>query len=160
MRLQVIRLTAMMILAAIGASAPASERAVPYWASITAGDAYLRTGPGRNYPVIWRYRRVGLPVIVLQVHQSWRRVRDFEGSEGWMASVLLSAERTAMVTGSVRPLRGAPDHASRLLWRVAPGVVGKIRHCRHGWCEFGLNGRYGYIEVSGLWGVGADEVIE
>lgn len=160
MRRYVIRLFAMLAFAAIGASAPASERQVPYWASITAGDAYLRTGPGREYPVTWRYRRPGLPVIVLQVHESWRRVRDFEGTEGWMASVLLSAERTAMVRGAIRPMRGAPDNAARLLWRVAPGVVGKIRHCRDGWCEFGTDGKYGYIETSSLWGVGRNEVID
>jgi SH3-like domain-containing protein len=64
----------------VAGSALAADRPVPYWASITAGDALLRTGPGRDYPATWRYRRANLPVIVLQVHESWRRVRDFEGS--------------------------------------------------------------------------------
>jgi SH3-like domain-containing protein len=144
----------------VAGSALAADRPVPYWASITAGDALLRTGPGRDYPATWRYRRANLPVIVLQVHESWRRVRDFDGSEGWMAAVLLSAERTAMAVGSIQPLRGAPSTASRLLWRVAPGVVGKIRHCGNGWCEFSVGGKSGYIQTTGLWGVGAKEVVD
>jgi SH3-like domain-containing protein len=160
MRAHSIRLIAMIALLVYGASAPASDRAVPYWASITAGEAFLRSGPGRNYPAVWRYRRAGLPVIVLQVHESWRRVRDQEGTEGWMAAVLLSAERTAMVVGQIQPMRGAPNSAARLLWRVAPGVVGGIKHCSRGWCEFAVGGRVGYVQVSGLWGVGSNEVLD
>jgi SH3-like domain-containing protein len=146
--------------AAFASPLAAEGRSVPYWASITSGDALLRTGPGRNYPAVWRYRRADLPVIVLQVHESWRRVRDFEGSEGWMASVLLSAERTAMVVGDVQTLHGAPSSASRVLWRVAPGVIGKIRHCSEGWCEFSVASKAGYIQVGGLWGVNAREAID
>ena len=139
----------------------AADRAVPYWASVTSGDALLRTGPGRNYPAIWRYRRHDLPLLVLQVHESWRRVRDFEGSEGWMAAVLLSAERTAMIVGdNVQPLYGAPSTASRVLWHAEPGVIGKIRHCGDGWCEFSVASRAGYIRVSNLWGVGPRETID
>lgn len=149
------------LIAAVVTPLTAAGRPVPYWASITSGDALLRTGPGRNYPAVWRYRRADLPVIVLQVHESWRRVRDFEGSEGWMAAVLLSAERTALVVGGdVQALHGAPSSASRILWRVEPGVVGKIRHCADGWCEFGVASKAGYIRVSALWGVNSREIVD
>lgn len=144
----------------LGTTAVAEARPVPYWASITAGDALLRTGPGSNYPAVWRYRRVGLPVVVLQVHQSWRRVRDFEGTEGWMAAVLLSAERTAMVIGKTQVMHGAPHSTARISWRVAPGVIGFIRHCSDGWCELNVGGKVGYIRMSGLWGVGPRDVID
>ncbi len=138
----------------------AAERQVPYWASISAGDAFLRTGPGRAYPATWRYRRANLPVVVVQVHESWRKIRDQEGTMGWMAAVLLSAERTAIVTGETQAMRGAPNDAARVLWHVASGVVGHIRHCARGWCEFNVAGKTGYVKVAGLWGVGPREVID
>jgi SH3-like domain-containing protein len=50
----------------------AENRPVPYWASISAGDALMRSGPGRNFPATWRYRRADLPVKVVQIHESWR----------------------------------------------------------------------------------------
>ncbi len=140
--------------------ATAADRPVPYWASIAAGDALMRTGPGREYPAVWRYRREGLPIRVVQVHESWRRVVDLDGTIGWMASVLLSAERTAIVVGEERPMRSAPDRGSRLLWRAAPGVVGFIRHCERGWCEFAVNGKVGFVETAGLWGVEPNEIVE
>jgi SH3-like domain-containing protein len=157
------RLIRRLLLAVFGISgslATAADRPVPYWASITAGDALMRTGPGQAYPAIWRYRRAGLPIKVIQVHESWRRIRDVDGTEGWMASVLLTADRTAMVVGAVRPMRSAPDELSRLLWRAEPGVVGRIRHCGRGWCEFDVRGKTGYVETSGLWGVDPSEVID
>jgi SH3-like domain-containing protein len=141
-------------------AAPATERAVPYWASIAAGDALMRSGPGREYPAIWRYRRPELPLQVVQVHDGWRRVREMDGTEGWMTAVLRSAQRTAIVVGQMRPMRAAPDPGARILWRAAPGVVGRIAHCANGWCEFDVQGKAGYIEVSGLWGVSAAETID
>jgi SH3-like domain-containing protein len=141
--------------------APAAEtRAVPYWASISAGDALMRSGPGRNFPATWRYRRADLPVKVVQVHQTWRKLREADGTEGWMAAALLSAERTAMVVGDVRPMRAAPDAGARILWRAEPGVVGKIAHCAAGWCEFDVQGRVGYIAVSHIWGAEPGETFD
>ena len=89
----------------------AQERSVPYWASIATGDALIRTGPERTYPATWRYRRRDLPVQVLQVYGNWRRIREQDGTEGWMLATLLSAKRTAVVTGN----GPAPMHATRRL---------------------------------------------
>ena len=154
-----IGLAAAMTVMAV--SAPAQQpRPVPYWASIAAGDALMRSGPGRNFPATWRYRRADLPVKVVQVHETWRKIREMDGTEGWMAAALLSAERTALVIGGIAPMRAAPDGSSRLLWRAEPGVVGRIAHCASGWCEFDVKGRVGYIEAQHIWGVDAGEVVD
>ncbi len=159
--LHVSMLAAMIGLALTPVSVSAdAPRRVPYWATIVAGEALMRTGPGRNFPATWSYRRKGMPVEVVQVHESWRKVRDRDGTTGWMAVVLLSAERSAMVIGDVLPMYASPSTGSRLRWRAAPGVVGKIRHCAEGWCEFDVGGKTGYVEVRGLWGVSPTEVID
>jgi len=144
---------------AIASAQAAETRAVPYWASIAAGDALMRSGPGRNFPAIWRYRRADLPVKVLQVHETWRKVREQDGTEGWMAAALLSAERTAVAVGEIRPIRAAPDLSARIIWKVAPGVIGKIKRCARGWCAFDVGGRVGYIATAHIWGAEPDETI-
>ena len=136
-----------------------TPRPLPYWASLSAGDALLRTGPGREYPATWRYARVDLPLKVIATHASWRKVREMDGTEGWMASVLLSDRRTATVTGAIRPLRAAPDAGAKVLWQAEPGVIGKIAHCRSGWCEFDVHGRVGYIETTTIWGLNPGETV-
>lgn len=145
----------------VATAGEAQERKVPYWASISTGDALLRTGPERTYPATWRYRRRDLPVQVLQVYGNWRRIREQDGTEGWMLATLLSTKRSAVVTGNgPAPMYKDPDGGAGLAWRAEPGVVGKISNCESGWCLFDVAGKKGYIQIDRIWGVDAGELVE
>jgi len=147
-------------LALLSSAAMAQQRAVPYWVSLSAREAMMRTGPGMNFPATWKYVRPELPLRVVQVRQEWRKVEDPSGVTGWMRANLLSEQRTALVVGEIAPMHAAPDRGSGVLWRAEPGVVGKISHCASGWCEFEVGGRVGHVEASRLWGVAPDETVE
>ena len=140
----------------------------PYWASIRAGQAMMRTGPGRAYPASWLYRRADLPVRVVATHRDargngqtqWRKVEDPAGVQGWMQANLLSGERTAMVRGSVpAAMLAAAAAGAKLMWRAAPGVIGRVSGCANGWCRLDVKGRAGFVEAGSLWGVEAGEVL-
>jgi SH3-like domain-containing protein len=143
------------------ACAPAAQaqRRPPYWASISASRANMRAGPDRKYPANWLYRRPDLPIKVIGVYKEWRKVEDAEGTQGWMLANLLSETRTAVVTGSVLEMRDAAQLGGRVLWRAAPGVVGRISKCQRGWCWFNVHGRGGYVETSHIWGVDPGETV-
>lgn len=149
--------TALVLTLAVTASATAQDRPLPYWASIAAGEAMMRTGPDRGFPAIWAYHRRDLPLRVVQMQGAWRRVTDQDGATGWMLATLLAARRTAVVTGLLRPIREAPNASARLLWQAEPGVVGRISHCDGAWCRIQIGEKQGYIEQSGLWGVDTSE---
>ncbi|WP_375427214.1 SH3 domain-containing protein [uncultured Sphingomonas sp.] len=140
-------------------TASAQERPKPpYWASIAAGKARMRTGPARTYPASWLYQRADLPVRVVAVFKEWRRVQDPGGTEGWMLGGLISSDRTAIVRSAEPvPMREGPNVAAKLLWRASPGVVGRLSECRGGWCRLDVKGQAGFVEVTGLWGVEAGE---
>lgn len=155
-----MRLLAPILLAVIPAAALAAEAAPPYWASIRAGQAMMRTGPGRTYPASWLYRRVDLPLRVVAVRKEWRKVEDPDGTQGWMLGNLLSSERTAVVRGSApAAMLEQPTAGAKLLWRAAPGVVGGVSACGNGWCRFDVKGRAGYVAVGALWGVEPGETL-
>ncbi len=137
-----------------------NARPTPYWASLSAGEARMRTGPGRNYPASWEYRRAGLPIQVIEVYPGWRKVRDPDGTEGWMITNLLSAQRTAIVRDVEVMLRDAPEPGAHVAWRAEPGVVGKLSKCSGGWCRFDAAGRAGFVETEHLWGVERLESID
>jgi SH3-like domain-containing protein len=145
---------ALVALATAGAHAADGERKPPYWASISAGKALMRSGPGRNYPATWLYVRQDLPVKVIETYPNWRKVQDPDGATGWMLQRLLSDTRTGLVTGAEpRPLHEEPDEHSRIAYRVEPGVVGRLSRCGGGWCMLDVKGRRGYIRVEQLWGL-------
>lgn len=151
---------ALLALLCLSSEASAQEKKPPYWASIVPNQARIRTGPGRNFPAIWQYQRSGLPVKVVATFPAWRKIQDPEGAQGWMQANMLSEDRTGMVMGEIRPLRGRPEAGAAVVWRAAPGVVGKLRGCSEGWCDFDVKGRRGWIEAAHLWGVAAGETVE
>jgi SH3-like domain-containing protein len=102
---------------------------------------------------VWVYRRDGLPLKVVRVHQGWRLVEDPDGARGWVLARFLSRARTALVTGRVAELREEPG-AGRLRWRVERGVVGALGACRDGWCELDAGGHKGWIKADAIWGEG------
>jgi len=145
---------------AVAAPAAAQERPLPYWASIAAGQALMRTGPDRTYPAVWLYKRRDLPVKVLQVVGPWRRVQEQDGSSGWMLATLLAARRTGVVvSGGLRPIRSSPSADSDMLWQAEPGVIGRISKCDGQFCRIQIGEKVGFIEQSGLWGTDPNERI-
>ena len=129
--------------------------------AIASGEAMMRTGPGRNYPGTWLYKRRDLPVRVLQIYPNWRLIEDPEGTRGWMLVTLLSDRRTAIVKqGGPRPIRSKPEEAARVRYIAEPGVVGRIDKCREGWCRIAIDKREGFIRSSEIWGVAGNEVVE
>ena len=115
--------------------------------------------PGDRYPIKWIYRRAGLPVEVLKEFDVWRLVRDPDGEIGWVNGNLLTGERTAYITRSVRTLYARPDIAAPPVWRAEPGVVAKIVLCEQAWCQLRADGRSGYILRNQIWGVYPREAI-
>ena len=145
---------------AAGDASAQTLRPVPYWASLSAGEARMRTGPGRNYPASWLYRRAGLPVRVIQTYPGWRKVRDPDGSEGWMMATLLTATRTAIVRPGGAELRDTPNAGSHVAFHAAAGVVGRLSQCGEGWCRLDVAGRGGFVELGRLWGVDPGEAVD
>lgn len=133
----------------------AQDREVPYWATIrgSASELNMRVGPSADYPISWVYRRPGLPVKVLRVHESWRLVQDPSGTKGWVASRLLSPDRGAIVTsGRPAAMRDAASADASLKWFVEAGVVGKLGDCSAEWCRFTVGPHDGWVQRTRLWG--------
>lgn len=142
------------------AAAAPEKRAMPYYGSIGASLARMRTGPARAYPASWTYRRPDLPVKVVAAFKEWRKVQDPDGTEGWMLAVLLRNTRTAIVrSAEPLPMRSAPSDDAKTLWRAAPGVVGRISECNGGWCRLDVKGQAGFVPVGAIWGVEPGETL-
>lgn len=149
------------LLLALATTASAQDKKPPYWASIASGEAMMRTGPGRNYPGIWLYKRRDLPIRVIQVYPNWRKIEDPDGQQGWMLVTLLSDRRTGIVrTGEPRDIRTKPNANAPVRYRAEPGVVGRLEKCDGSWCRIKVGKREGWIAQGDIWGVDQDEVID
>jgi len=122
----------------------------------------MRSGPGVQYPVDWVYRRRHLPIEVIAEFQTWRKVRDHQGTQGWVHQTMLDSERTAIVLGRARTLRAEADATARALARLEPDVIVRIGRCPKdgGWCRVRAAGFEGWLRRVELWGVRKDEAVE
>jgi SH3-like domain-containing protein len=121
--------------------------------------ANLRVGPGTSYAVEWQFVRPGIPLEIIQEYDNWRRVRDSDGTEGWVNQSLLSGSRTAIVapwardSGTILSLHAEPSESARLVARLEPGLIGSVRSCDGEWCQMNFSGVRGWLRQSRLWGV-------
>ncbi|MFQ5533803.1 MAG: SH3 domain-containing protein [Sphingomonadales bacterium] len=142
---------------AVAAAQTASGLPIPRFVSLAADRVNLRTGPGRRYPVEWVYVRAGTPLEVIAEYEHWRRIRDAEGTVGWVHKSLLSGRRTVIVTGATRPVRDKPEAGSRIVLYADPGVYADLVSCRGRWCNLVIEGRRGWLLRSAFWGVYKNE---
>ena len=146
-------------LAASAACAPAAlaqdNNEVPYWASVRVSEVNMRAGPGEDYQILWVYKRPMLPLKVLRIKEGWRLVRDPDGAQGWVLARFLSRKPGGFVQGKgPADMREKGSNDARLLWRLAPGVVGELGECADNWCQFTVGPRKGFVPQSRLWGAG------
>src|SRR5205085_8581986 len=118
------------------------------WASIASGEAMMRSGPGKNYPGVWLYKRRDLPIRVIKTYPNWRMIEDPDGTRGWMLVTLLSDRRTAIVrAGEPRAIHVEASDTSAVRYRAEAGVVGRIEKCGAGWCHVAIGKHEGFIRV-------------
>jgi len=147
--------------ALLAAPASAQDKKPPYWASIASGEAMMRTGPGRNYPGTWLYKRRDLPIRVIQVYPNWRKIEDPDGEQGWMLVTLLSDRRTGIVKpGEPRNIHAKADANSPVRYRAEHGVVGRLEKCDGTWCRIKVGKREGWIAQGEIWGVSEGEAFD
>lgn len=151
---------ALALFVAATAAAWGAEEKLPHFASLRADTVNLRTGPGERYPVEWIYQRKGLPVEVTAQFDVWRRVRDRDGTEGWVHERMLTSRRSVVVTGAPRILRSAPEAAAAAVARAEPGVIAGLLECKGSWCRVETQGIKGWLPRAEMWGVYPDETVE
>src|SRR5579862_9990024 len=108
-----------------GSDSTASGLPVPRFVSLKADRVNVRGGPDKDHDVAWIYTKVGLPVEITAEFENWRRIRDSDGTEGWVYHSLLSGKRTATVQmkskTEIAPLYAKPDDKSGITARLQVG---------------------------------------
>lgn len=132
-------------------------RPLPRFASLRADKVNLRTGPGARYPIDWVFQRRGLPVEIIDEFDTWRRVRDWQGTVGWVHQSMLQSQRHVLVTGKRRLLRRGPEEGTAGAAIVEAGVVGTLGSCQETWCEVEAKGFTGWLRRDEFYGVYPDE---
>nr|WP_316651337.1 SH3 domain-containing protein [uncultured Gellertiella sp.] len=141
---------------------------LPRFVSLKSKKVNLRVGPGSSYAVSWMYLKSGLPVEIIQEYDTWRRIRDADGTEGWVNQALLSGQRTAITAPWMRGkgskvyvnMRREPESNGTIIAKLEPGVVVRLAGCNGDWCEATSDGSEGWVSQNEIWGAYPAEVFK
>ena len=133
-----------------------SGKPVPRFESLKFRAVHGRIGPSLDHPIVWKYERKGLPVLILKESQGWRFVRDPDGDEVWVHARMLTGKRTVLVQGETELKREADDTA-RSVAVVQKGVVGELLACSGTWCQISADRFKGFVRRQAIWGSYTEE---
>jgi SH3-like domain-containing protein len=143
---------------------PRSGLPLPRFVSLKPERVNVHGGPTRDHEVTFVYTRSGLPVEITAESDNWRRIRDWEGSEGWVYHSLLSGKRTAVILPKDKqqlvPVRDQPDAEGRTVAQLQAGVLAAVKRCTGAWCRVSGPGFDGWVVQEKLWGVYANEKVD
>jgi SH3-like domain-containing protein len=143
---------------------PKSGLPVPRFVSLKPDRVNVRAGPTRDHEVTFVYTRAGLPVEITAESDNWRRIRDWEGSEGWVYHSLLSGKRAVVVLpkekGELVPLYESDSAGGTIIAELQGGVVASVKRCTGTWCRIAGMGFDGWAVQDKLWGVYLNEKVE
>ncbi|MCH1568450.1 MAG: aspartyl-trna synthetase [Alphaproteobacteria bacterium] len=135
---------------------------LPRFVALSENTANMRRGPGEDYPMLFQYRRLGLPLEVMAEYGQWRQVRDHEGSEGWMHARLLRGGRHVVIrqAANALPLRNGAAAGAGVVALLQSGAIARLKECAEAWCEIETQGYRGWLQRDNLWGVYAFEELD
>jgi SH3-like domain-containing protein len=135
---------------------------IPRFVSLRTNPINLRTGPGVRYPVDWVYVRRHLPVEVIGEFDTWRQIRDPDGTEGWVHQSMISGKRAAIVTKEPRPLKRTGEETAETVATLEQGVIVNLQRCpaESAYCRVEVNGMQGWLKRDQFWGVYPNETLQ
>lgn len=141
-------------------SVAAPSLPLPRFASLRSNEINLRVGPGSEYPIEWIFKRKDMPVEIIDEFEVWRKIRDYEGIEGWVHKSMLSGARFAIVIHTFQHLHQSADLHSKAIAAAEAGVICKILEAKGDWCRIEAQGHKGWITRAALWGLYPHETIK
>lgn len=145
-----------------------------HFASIKSSEVNVRKGPSTRYRIEWVYKSKGEPVEVIGEFEHWKKIRDFNGDEGWIKSIMLSKKRSAIITIPLpkntkqtnemklfASLYKKPDNNSYIFAKIESSKRVAIEECKKEWCKIKVsNSLVGWIRKQYLWGVYSNEIFK
>lgn len=126
--------------------------------SLKNNKVNVRLGPAKNYPIKFIYEIKYLPVIIIDHHYNWRKIKDYENDSGWVHISQLSKTKTAITIKNNKVIFSSPSIYSKPKARLKIHQVLIIKKCNNIWCKVKNSKINGWIKKEYLWGIKEDKI--
>ena len=127
---------------------------IPRIVSLKNSLTYMRSGPGKKYPIIFEIKQKGYPLKIISEFNNWRKVTTSNNLSGWIHTQMLSSFRTGIIIKSTL-LKKTPSEKSKPEAKLLSKLLVNIKKCNLKWCKVEIIKNkvfVGWIKKSSVWG--------
>lgn len=119
--------------------------------AVKAPLANIRSGPGSQYPIIWKVEKF-FPILILETSGKWYRFKDFEGDQGWIHKSLVGSIPAVITRAETCYVRSGPGPDYNILFSIGSGIPFKVLKKHGKWLQVQhADGDSGWIYDTVVW---------
>ena len=111
----------------------------------------VRYGPGFDYPVKYIYKKIQLPLKVIDKKENFRRIIDHKNNSGWIHVSQLRKAKSFIVLKK-KIIFKKPSKFSKPIAKIEKGRLLTIKKCEIQWCKIQTEEFIGWIDIKNVWG--------
>ena len=112
---------------------------------------YVRYGPSKDYPIKYIYRKINLPIEVIDRKENFRKIIDHKKNSGWIHISQLK-KSVAIIVLEDKLLFKKASKFSEPIVKLKKGRLVKIKKCISDWCKVKADKYLGWIDINNVWG--------
>ena len=111
----------------------------------------VRYGPSLDDPIKYIYKKIYLPVQVIDKKENFRRIIDHKKNSGWIHWTQLIKSKSVITTSS-KILFKKPTKYSKPIAKIQKGRLLIVKKCKKNWCNIQTDKFSGWIDKTNIWG--------
>ena len=111
----------------------------------------VRYGPSLDDPIKYIYKKIYLPVQVIDKKENFRRIIDYQKNSGWIHWTQLIKSKSVITTSS-KILFKKPTKYSKPIAKIEKGRLLIVKKCKKNWCNIQTDKFSGWIDKTNIWG--------
>ena len=120
--------------------------------SLKKSKVNVRYGPGFDYPVKYIYKKINLPVKIIDKKENFRRIIDFKKNSGWVHISQLKKKKSFILLED-KVLFSKPTKYSKPIIKIAKGRLLVVKKCKKIWCRVKTDNYLGWLKTDNIWGL-------
>ena len=111
----------------------------------------VRYGPSFDYPIKYIYKKIQLPLKIIDKKENFRRIVDHKKNSGWIHLSQLRKSKS-VITTSKKILFKKPTKFSKPIAKIDKGRLLIIKKCKKNWCNIQTEQFSGWVDKEYIWG--------
>ena len=119
--------------------------------SLKKDKVNVRYGPSFDSPIKFVYKKVNLPIKLIDKKENFRRIIDFKNNSGWIhVSQLKKGKAFILLENQI--LFTKPTKYSKPILKISKGRLLLVKKCKVKWCKIKTEKYIGWLITNNVWG--------